>query len=31
MLSSMQPAIEQARAARRSLALLLPFSFWNAT
>jgi sulfopyruvate decarboxylase subunit alpha len=30
MVSLVQPAIEQARQARRSLAILLPFSFWNA-
>lgn len=30
MLSLIQPAIEQARRERRSLALLLPFSFWTA-
>jgi sulfopyruvate decarboxylase subunit alpha len=30
MLALVQPAIEQARQARRSLALLLPFSFWAA-
>ena len=30
MLSLVQPAIAQARQARRSLAILLPFSFWNA-
>ncbi len=30
MLSLVQPAIEQARQGRRSLAILLPFSFWNA-
>ena len=29
-LSPVQPAIEQARQARRSLAVLLPFSFWTA-
>ncbi len=28
MLSSVKPAIEAARAANRSLAILLPFSFW---
>src|SRR5581483_10833159 len=28
-LSLVQPAIERARQERRSLALLLPFSFWN--
>jgi sulfopyruvate decarboxylase subunit alpha len=28
MLSSVKPAIEAARAAKRSLAILLPFSFW---
>ena len=30
MLALVQPAIEQARQARRSLAILLPFSFWTA-
>ena len=30
MLSLVQPAIMQARQARRSLAILLPFSFWTA-
>lgn len=30
MLASVRPAIEQARQERRSLAILLPFSFWNA-
>ncbi len=28
MLGKVQPAIESARAANRSLAILLPFSFW---
>jgi hypothetical protein len=28
MLGSVRPAIEAARAANRSLAILLPFSFW---
>ena len=29
MLGSVKPAIEAARAANRSLAVLLPFSFWD--